>query len=107
MSGAGADTTNGITLSFGPLASTIDEPGFAAVTWVNVAEITDIGELTKNWETDTYVPYTGSGGSRASIQKKTSYTRSPITITAGLIAGDAGQSNDPPSFSCIFLYRSW
>ena len=95
MSGAGADTTNGITLAFGPLASTIDVAGFAAIgaLWIDVAEITDIGELTKNWETDTYVPYTGSGGSRASVQKKTSYTRSPITITAGLIAGDAGQAD--------------
>ncbi|HHZ69080.1 MAG TPA: hypothetical protein EYN54_02095 [Methylococcaceae bacterium] len=110
MSGAGADTTNGITISFGPLASTIDVPGFAAVVYDVVAEITDIGELTKNWETDTYVPYTGPGGSRASVQKKTSYTRSPITFTAGLIDGDVGQlaveaANDVDTCYSVRLVR--
>lgn len=87
----GAITTNGMTVSIGPEPTTEDVPGFDAVSYDVVGEIIDPGVLDKNWNIASYIPTNGLDG-RATVQKKTSYTRSPVTVTFAPIDGDTGQA---------------
>lgn len=86
----GAITTNGMTVAIGPLTATDDIPGYDAVSYDVIGETIDPGVLDKNWSIASYIPTNGLDG-RATVQKKTSYTRTPVTVTFGPVDGDAGQ----------------
>ena len=92
MSATGAITTNGLTVAIGPLASTLDQAGYDAVSYEVLGEITDPGTLTKTWNIASYTPSNGIDG-RAVVQKKTSYTRSPVTLALAALDGDVGQAD--------------
>ena len=85
-------TTNGLTVAIGPLAATLDQAGFDAVSYDLIGEMTEAGTLTKAWNTASYTPYSGAGGSRATVELKTSYARTAVTINVALFDSDAGQN---------------
>lgn len=92
MSVEGAITTNGLTIAIGPLATTLDQPGYDAVSYDVIGEITDPGALAKTWNVASYTPSKGIDGTRAVVQKKTSYTRTPVTLSVTALDGNTGQA---------------
>lgn len=68
--------------------ATNDVAGFAALTWVEVGELTDIGSVKgRTYNTSTHAPV----GSAQQIQKKGSYTLPNAEFVCAWDENDAGQ----------------
>jgi hypothetical protein len=81
-------TSAGSTLSIATgVPATYDAAGFAAKTFVVVGEITDLGELGKEYATVTHSPV----GSRAVQKFKGSYNNGSMQIQMARDTSNAGQ----------------
>ena len=70
------------------LPATNDAAGFAALTWVPIGELTDIGSvLGREYNTSTHSPI----GSAQTVEKKASYKLGNADFTCGWAETDAGQ----------------
>lgn len=70
------------------LATTYDSPTFATGTYVEVAEITDLGSFGKKYNLVSFNPL----GSRQTIKRKGSYNNGTLQLKLGNSVTDAGQS---------------
>lgn len=88
----GVQTSAGSTLSIATGATatptTYDATGFAALTYVVVGEVTDIGEFGKEYNLVTFAPV----GDRKQRKFKGSYNNGSIQVQMGRSTGDAGQA---------------
>ena len=64
-----------------------DSAGYGALTFTNVAEITDLGEFGREYALITHNPI----GSRGTVKKKGSFNEGTMTMKLGLDTDDAGQ----------------
>lgn len=82
-------TSAGSTISIcaATLPATYDIPGFSALTYVPVAEITDLGSLGKTYTVTKFMPL----GSRSVVKRKGSYDNGTMTVKGGYSPTDAGQ----------------
>lgn len=81
-------TSAGSTLGIATGApATYDEAGFTALTFATVGEVTDIGELGREYSLVTHSPV----GSRAVQKFKGSYNNGSMQIQMGRDVTDAGQ----------------
>ena len=70
------------------LPATFDNAGYAALTWVPIGEMTDIGSVKgRAYNTSTHAPI----GNPMQISKKASYTLPNGEFTVGWDEADAGQ----------------
>jgi len=67
--------------------ATFDSAGYGALTFTNVAEITDLGEFGREYALITHNPI----GSRGTVKKKGSFNEGTMTMKLGLDTDDAGQ----------------
>jgi hypothetical protein len=83
------ETVAGSVLSVSAaLPSTFDATGYAALTWVAIGELTDIGAVKgRTYNTSTHAPI----GVPMQISKKASYTLPNGEFTCGWDEADAGQ----------------
>lgn len=79
-----AGTVFGVSAS---APATFTEAGYAALTFVNVGEITDLGEFGREFALVTHQPV----GSRGTQKFKGSFNDGSMTLTLGLDSVDAGQ----------------
>lgn len=79
-----AGTTLGISAS---APATFDAAGYAALTFTNVAEITDLGEFGREYALITHNPI----GSRGTVKKKGSFNEGTMALQLALDNEDAGQ----------------
>jgi hypothetical protein len=71
------------------LPATNDVPGFAALTWVQIGELTDIGSVKgRAYNTSTHAPIS----SAQQIEKKASYKLGKADMVVGWDGADAGQT---------------
>ncbi len=112
-----AFTSAGTTLGIGPAPTTYDAPGFAAVSFVDIAEITDIGEFGKKFNLITHNPI----GSRGTVKRKGSFNSGTLALKLARAPSDAGQAdliaasesdlsfsfrivlNDEPTFTTVYF----
>ena len=87
MSVSTVNTTAGTTVAIGPQASTFDEPGYAAVAYDLIGQVTDAGEWSIVYNTASHTPL----AERAVVNRKVSYTRPDTTIAFALVDDDPGQ----------------
>ncbi|PTR17501.1 hypothetical protein C8R31_101665 [Nitrosospira sp. Nsp2] len=81
-------TSAGTTLKISAAApATFDAAGYAALTFTNVAEITDLGEFGREYALVTHNPI----GSRGTVKKKGSFNEGTMALKLGLDTDDAGQ----------------
>ena len=78
-----AGTTIGIVLA--PPA-TFDGAGYAALTFVNIGEVTDIPDFGREFEVITHKPI----GSRGTVKKKGGFNEGSLDLKLGLNTDDAG-----------------
>lgn len=98
-----AGTTIGIVAG---QPATFDIAGYTALAFVNIGEVTDLGEFGREYNLVTHNPI----GTRATVKKKGSYNEGSIQLQLGLDPDDAGQnlaktaskSDDDYSF-CVTL----
>lgn len=86
----GVATSAGSTLSIvasGTAPATFDATGYAALSWVPIGEITDLGELGREYNLVTHNPL----GNRATQKFKGSFNEGSMSISLGLQTDDAGQ----------------
>lgn len=76
-------TTIGIVLT---APSTYDSTGYAALTFVNIGEVTDIPDFGREFELITHKPIS----SRGTIKKKGGFNEGSIDLKLGLNTDDAG-----------------
>ena len=83
-------TVAGATVSISALPSaTQTAVAFAALTWVSIGEITDIGNvLGREYNTSSHSPI----GSAQQVEKKASYKLGQADFTCGWLEPDAGQA---------------
>lgn len=83
------ETVAGSVLSVSAaLPATFDSAGYAALTWVAIGEMTDIGAIKgRMYNTSTHAPI----GVPLQISKKASYTLPNGEFTVGWDEADAGQ----------------
>src|SRR6476646_10131270 len=67
--------------------ATFDAAGYAALTFTNVAEITDLGEFGREFALITHNPIS----SRGTVKKKGSFNEGTMALKLGLDTDDAGQ----------------
>lgn len=79
-----AGTALGISAS---APTTFDETGYEALTFTNVAEITDLGEFGREYALVTHNPI----GSRGTVKKKGSFNEGTMALQLALDTDDAGQ----------------
>lgn len=100
-------TTAGSTLGIVAAApATFDVTGYEALTFVNIGEITDLGEFGREYALVTHNPI----GSRGTQKLKGSFNEGTMTLQLGLDESDAGQDllqtavDDDASYSfCVTL----
>lgn len=80
----GAGTTIGIVLA--PPA-TFDVVGYAALSFINIGEVTDIPDFGREFELITHKPIS----SRGTVKKKGGFNEGSIDLKLGLNTDDAGQ----------------
>ncbi|MDP3650903.1 MAG: hypothetical protein Q8R67_04385 [Rhodoferax sp.] len=78
-----AGTTIGIVLA---APATFDSTGYAALTFVNVGEVTDVPDFGREFELITHKPI----GSRGTVKKKGGFNEGSIDLKLGLNTDDAG-----------------
>lgn len=82
-------TSAGSTLALSAtLPATQDAAGYNALTWTVIGEITDLGELGKEYNLVTYTPL----GSRRVQKLKGSYNQGTMQLQLGRDTADAGQT---------------
>ena len=82
------NSSAGTTLKISASApATFDAEGYAALTFTNVAEITDLGEFGRDYALITHNPI----GSRGTRKKKGSFNEGTMALQLGLDTDDAGQ----------------
>jgi hypothetical protein len=82
-----AGSTLGISATL-PTAFTDDAVnGYPALSFINIGEITDMGEFGKEFALVTHNPL----GERGTIKRKGSFNNGSITLQLGLDNSDAGQ----------------
>lgn len=67
---------------------TYDAAGFQALAWVEVAEITDLGEFGREYNPVTHQPL----ATRRTIKRRGSFNDGSITLPMARDSGDAGQA---------------
>jgi len=81
-------TAAGTKLSISAAApTTFDGAGYAALTWTEIGEITDLGEFGREYNLVTHNPV----GSRGTQKKKGSFNEGAMALQLGLDKSDAGQ----------------
>jgi hypothetical protein len=86
----GVATSAGSTFSVvaaGAAPAAFDAAGYAALTWVPVGEITDLGEFGREYNLVTHNPI----GNRATQKYKGSFNEGTINLQLGLQTDDVGQ----------------
>ena len=87
------------------LPATNDAPGFAALTWTLIGELTDIGSVKgRSYNTSTHAPISSS----QQIEKKASYKLGKADMTVGWDDTDAGQvliNTAANSNTAIYAFR--
>lgn len=68
--------------------ATYNSAGFAALSWTEVTEVTDLGEFGKEYNLVTHNPL----GSRQTIKRKGSYNNGNLTLAMARVPTDAGQA---------------
>jgi len=82
-------TSAGTTLAVSAgLPATEDSAGYAALSWTEVGEITDLGEFGKVYNLVTHNPL----ATRRTVKKKGSFNDGSISLALGLDSSDAGQA---------------
>jgi hypothetical protein len=79
-----AGTTIGIVAA---APATFDVTGYEALTFVNIGEITDLGEFGREYNLVTHNPI----ATRGTVKKKGSFSEGSMALTLGLDTDDAGQ----------------
>lgn len=86
---SGLHTTAGSTLSLSAAQpATYDKTGYAALTWAEVGEISDLGSFGSKYNVVKY----NTVKNRATSKRKGSYDAGTMTLKIGYDSGDAGQS---------------
>lgn len=67
--------------------ATFDSSGYAALTYTDIGEVTDVGELGREYTLVTHNPV----GNRATQKFKASFNEGKISLKVGLDNADAGQ----------------
>src|SRR4249920_3712961 len=81
-------TSAGTTLSVSASAPvTYDAAGFAALTFVVVGELSDLGTFGKKFNLVTFNPL----GDRKTVKRKSSYNNGTLALKGGAAPTDAGQ----------------
>lgn len=81
-------TTAGSTLKVSAAApATYNSAGYAALTWANVGEITNFGEIGKQFNLVTHNPV----ATRGTVKKKGSFNDGQMALQLALDTDDAGQ----------------
>ncbi|MDD2742326.1 MAG: hypothetical protein PHV02_08635 [Rhodocyclaceae bacterium] len=80
----GAGTTIGIVLA---APATFDAAGYAALTFIEIGEVTDIPDFGREFELITHKPLS----SRGTVKKKGGFNEGSIDLKLGLNTDDAGQ----------------
>lgn len=86
----GVATSAGSTLSVvaaGAAPATFDAVGYAALSWVQVGEIVDLGEFGREYNLITHNPI----GNRSTQKFKGSFNEGQLNLSLGLQTDDAGQ----------------
>lgn len=82
-----AYTSAGTTIAVSASApATYDAAGFAALTFVDIGEVTDLGEFGREYASVTHNPL----GDRKTVKRKGSYNDGAITMQMARVPGDAG-----------------
>lgn len=96
-------TASGVTLGISASApATYDSTGYAALTYTDIGEITNIGEFGKEWSEVTHLPLASRGVKKG----KGSFNNGTLSPALALDPSDAGQtametaleSDSPASF---------
>ena len=86
---SGAFTSAGTTLSVAAaLPATQDAAGFAALSWVLVGDVTDIGEFGKSYDLVTHNPL----AERATYKRKGNYNNGSLAVQMARVPADGGQT---------------
>lgn len=84
-----AFTSAGTTLAVVASApATYDQAGFEALTFVDVGEITDMGEFGRQYNLVTHNPL----GDRRTVKRKGSYNDGSLPLQIARVPSDAGQA---------------
>ena len=67
--------------------ATFDVAGYTALSFTNVAEVTDLGEFGRDYALITHNPI----GSRGTVKKKGSFNEGTMSLQLALDTDDAGQ----------------
>jgi len=82
-----AFTSAGSTLAVSAVApATYDSAGFAALTFTDIGEITDMGEFGREYASVTHNPL----GDRRTVKRKGSYNDGALALQMARVPGDAG-----------------
>jgi hypothetical protein len=65
-----------------------DSTGFAALSFSEIGEVTDLGEFGREYSLVTHNPL----GGRQTVKRKGSYNDGQVSMTVARVPGDAGQS---------------
>jgi hypothetical protein len=84
-----AFTSAGTTLSIGAAPGTLNQAGYEAVSWVEIAEITDLGEVGKEYNLVTHNPV----GNRQTFKRRGSFNTGQMTVQMARAPSDAGQAD--------------
>lgn len=86
---SGAQTSAGTTLHISATApATYNATGFAALTWTEIGEITDLGEFGRQYNLVTHNPL----NDRRTVKRKGSYNDGTINAQMARVPADAGQA---------------
>lgn len=86
---SGAQTSAGTTLHISAAApATYNATGFAALTWTEIGEITDLGEFGRQYNLVTHNPL----NDRRTVKRKGSYNDGTINAQMARVPADAGQA---------------
>jgi Phage tail tube protein, TTP len=100
-----AGTTLGITAT---APSTFDGAGYGALTYTNIAEITDLGTFGKAYTLVTHNPL----GNRQTVKRKGSYNNGALTLKLARVPTDAGQAlliaarDSDAVYSCVVTLQT-
>jgi len=82
-------TSAGTTLKMSAAQpATYDSTGYAALTYTTIGEVTNLGEIGREYNLVTHQPL----ASRGTVKKKGSFNDGQLTINVGLDNSDAGQT---------------
>lgn len=82
-------TTAGSTIGISATApATYDDTGFAALTFAQIADVTDFGEFGRTYNLVTHNPV----ADRRTVKRKGSFNDGAVTLQLGRDSTDAGQS---------------